>query len=41
MSQWGVCHGLFRYTFKNQDDLVLEALLALALNRWIDMNGTM
>ncbi|KAF8579496.1 hypothetical protein K439DRAFT_385027 [Ramaria rubella] len=40
-TKWGVCHGLFRYTFKNQDALLLEALLALSLNRWIDLNGSM
>jgi len=40
-TKWGVCHGLFRYTFKNQDVLLLEALLALALNRWIDQNQSL
>ncbi|GJJ11943.1 hypothetical protein Clacol_006181 [Clathrus columnatus] len=37
-TKWGTCHGLLRYTFKNRDSLLLEALLALCLNRWIDMN---
>lgn len=34
----GPSHGLIQYTFSN-DVLLIEALLALLLNRWIDMNG--
>jgi len=40
-TKWGACHGLLRYTFKNQESLLLEALLALSLNRWIDMNSSL
>ncbi|KXN82571.1 hypothetical protein AN958_02422 [Leucoagaricus sp. SymC.cos] len=34
----GPSHGLIQYTFSN-DELLIEALLSLLLNRWIDMNG--
>jgi len=34
----GPSHGLIQYTFSN-DVLLIEVLLALLLNRWIDMNG--
>jgi hypothetical protein len=34
----GPSHGLFQYTFNN-DLLLVEALLALCLNRWIDLYG--
>ncbi|PFH52424.1 hypothetical protein AMATHDRAFT_74215 [Amanita thiersii Skay4041] len=34
----GPSHGLFQYTF-NHDNLLLESLLALCLNRWIDVHG--
>lgn len=34
----GPSHGLFQYTFKN-DLLLVEALIALCLNRWIDLYG--
>jgi len=34
----GPSHGLIQYTFSN-DNLLIEALLALLLNRWIDTNG--
>ena len=34
----GPSHGMLQYTFSH-DLLLLEALLALCLNRWIDMRG--
>ncbi|KAF8232310.1 hypothetical protein L208DRAFT_1272732 [Tricholoma matsutake] len=34
----GPSHGLLRYTF-SQDLLLVEALLSLCLNRWIDLYG--
>ncbi|KAH0584340.1 hypothetical protein H2248_009882 [Termitomyces sp. 'cryptogamus'] len=34
----GPSHGLFQYTFTNEL-LLVEALLALCLNRWIDLHG--
>ncbi|KAK0210576.1 hypothetical protein DFS33DRAFT_1370995 [Desarmillaria ectypa] len=34
----GPTHGLLQYKF-NHDTLLVEALLALALNRWIDLHG--
>ncbi|XP_006458495.1 hypothetical protein AGABI2DRAFT_200165 [Agaricus bisporus var. bisporus H97] len=34
----GPTHGLIQYTF-SKDILLLEALLSLLLNRWIDMHG--
>ncbi|KIJ30300.1 hypothetical protein M422DRAFT_36606 [Sphaerobolus stellatus SS14] len=40
-TRWGACHGLFRYSFKSQDALLLEALISLCLNRWIDMNNSL
>ncbi|KAF9452259.1 hypothetical protein P691DRAFT_661400, partial [Macrolepiota fuliginosa MF-IS2] len=33
----GPSHGLIQYTFSN-DNLLIEALVSLLLNRWIDMN---
>jgi len=34
----GPSHGLLQYTF-SQDLLLVEALLSLCLNRWIDLHG--
>lgn len=34
----GPSHGYMQYTFV-QPDLLLEALLALCMNRWLDING--
>jgi len=34
----GPSHGLLQYTF-NHDALLVESLLALCLNRWIDLHG--
>ncbi|EAU88231.2 hypothetical protein CC1G_03903 [Coprinopsis cinerea okayama7 len=34
----GPSHGLFQYTFIN-DPLLVDALLALCINRWIDLHG--
>ena len=38
MTAVGPSYALLQYTF-TQEDLLVEALLALCLNRWIDLHG--